>query len=103
MSPLAERCAGLVPSTIWRWAGFVGSMPETAGEMMRLVREQQPAYQLHRQPWYVAPSRYRSEARRQVLQEALKWIVVAKSFRETLARSGSEANITNLATVLSWR
>ena len=78
-------------------------MPETAAEMMRLVREQQPASQLHRQPWYVASFRYRSEARKRVLQEALKWLVVAKSFRETFARAGSEVNSTNLATVLSWR
>ena len=102
-SPLAQRGAALARSTIWRWLRFLGSMPETVAEMMRLVRERQPASQLHRHPWHVAPSRYRSEARKQVLQEALKWLVVAKSFCETFARAGSEVNSTNLATVLSWR
>ncbi|RMG22986.1 MAG: hypothetical protein D6724_09310 [Armatimonadetes bacterium] len=102
-SRLASRGAALVPSTLWRWISFLGSMPETAGKMIQLVREHEPDSQLHRQTWHVPPSRYRSQERKQVLQEALKWLVAANTFLEAVARRGPPAHVTNLATVLSWR
>ncbi|GEM_PF-2625418 len=102
-SPLAERGAALVPSTVWRWAAMLGGMTETAAQMTHLVRQRRPAASFHRQAWLVSPARYRSLQRKQVLQEALKWLVVARAFLETFADASPPANIPNLATVLSWR
>ncbi len=102
-SSLASRAAALSASTLWRWIAFLGDMPETSARMMRLVRQRCPASQLHRQIWLVSPSRYRSEQRKHVLQEAQKWLVVARTFLTTFADQSPPANIPNLATVLSWR
>lgn len=97
--PLAKGAAALAPSTLWRWLSWLADgLPKTLAAARQLIREKEPQSTLHRESWAVAPCRYRSDARRLVLQRALETIVVERVFRRLFGK----AIFPNFATAHGW-
>jgi len=67
-----EKGRGLAPSTVWRWLSWLGGMPGTLRAAWGLIRQKEPNSTLHRQPWAVPAWKYRSEKRRDTLQQAMQ-------------------------------
>jgi hypothetical protein len=67
---------GLAPSTVWRWLSWLGRMPGTLQAAWGLIRQKDPNSTLHREPWAVSPTKYRSEKRRDVLQQAMQLLAI---------------------------
>jgi len=67
-----EKASGLARSTVWRWLSWLGEMTGTLRAALALIREKEPNSTLHRQPWVVAPGKYRSLKRQQTLQQAMQ-------------------------------
>ena len=67
-----RRPVGLAPSTVWRWLSWLGGMKRTLRAALGLIRQKDPNASLHRQPWAVSSWKYRSEKRREVLQQAMQ-------------------------------
>lgn len=67
---------GLAPSTVWRWLSWLGRMPGTLQAAWGLIRQKDPNSTLHREPWAVSPTKYRSERRRDVLQQAMQLLAI---------------------------
>jgi hypothetical protein len=67
-----EPWVGLAPSTVWRWLTWLGGMTGTLQAAWKLIREKEPSSMLHREPWAVSPMKYRSEKRRETLQQAMQ-------------------------------
>lgn len=63
---------GLAPSTLWRWLSWLGGMTGALRTAWKLIREKEPNSTLHREPWAVPPTKYRSEKRRETLQQAMQ-------------------------------
>jgi hypothetical protein len=78
---------GLAPSTVWRWLSWLGGMAGTLRAAWKLIREKEPNSPLHRQPWAVPPAKYRSEQRRDILQQAMQLLAVDRVC-ETLFGAG---------------
>ena len=62
----------LVPSTLWRWVDFLGGMKKTLQEALRLIRQKAPSSGIFREIYPIASQKYRSDARRIVLQRCLR-------------------------------
>jgi len=71
-----EKASGLAPSTVWRWLSWLGGMPRTLRAAWDLIRQKEPNSTLHRQPWVVSAWKYRSEKRRDTLQQAMQLLAV---------------------------
>ena len=67
---------GLAPSTVWRWLSWLGGMPGTLRAAWGLIREKEPNSTLHRQPWAVLSTKYRSLPRQHTLQQAMQLLAV---------------------------
>lgn len=76
-----ETSAALAPSTLWRWLHWLGGLKKTTQKAFRVIREANASATLHREAWAVSPSKYRSDPRKEVLQEALRLLVVQEVFR----------------------
>jgi hypothetical protein len=63
---------GLAPSTVGRWLSWLGGMTGTLQAAWKLIREKEPNSTLHREPWAISPKKYRSEKRRETLQQAMQ-------------------------------
>jgi len=97
---LGRRGAALAHSTLWRWLSWLGAgLQGTFREARRLIRAREPRSPLHRQAWHVAPAKYRSEARRQTLEQALQGLVVTNVFQELFGK----ALFPDFATGCAWR
>jgi hypothetical protein len=70
--PQERRPVGLAPSTVWRWLSWLGGMTDTLRAAWGLIREKEPNSTLHREPWAVPTTKYRSAKRRDILQQALQ-------------------------------
>jgi hypothetical protein len=71
-----EKARGLAPSTVWRWLSWLGGMPGTLRAAWGLIRQKDPNSTLHRQPWVVSAWKYRSEKRRDMLQQAMQLLAI---------------------------
>lgn len=88
----------LAPSSVWRWLAWLGGLQKTMRAACQLIREREPASTLHREPWAVPVSKYRSEPRRTTLQQAMQTLVVDSLFRSLF---GKEI-FPDLATAHAW-
>lgn len=68
--------AHLHASTVWRWVGFLGALKETTRRAMRLVRQRSATLAPPRNSYGVAARRYRSQARRLLLQRCLQLLAL---------------------------
>ncbi len=82
-----EKASGLAPSTVWRWLSWLGEMTGTLRAAWGLIREKEPNSTLHRQPWVVAPWKYRSLKRQHPLQQAMQ-LLAADRVCESLFGEG---------------
>ena len=82
-----EGPAGLAPSTVWRWLSWLGGMPGTLRAVSGLIRQKDPNSSLHRQPWAVPTTKYRSEKRQNTLAQAMQ-LLAADRLCENLFGEG---------------
>lgn len=81
-----EPPVGLAPSTVWRWLSWLGGLDNTRRAVGKLIREKEPQVTLHREPWGISPTKYRSDMRRRTLQQALQLITAGKLFERLFGR-----------------
>lgn len=79
-----EKASGLAASTVWRWLSWLGGMPGALRAALRLIRQQEPNSTFHRQPWAVSPAKYRSQQRREVLQQAMQLLAADRVIERML-------------------
>lgn len=89
----------MAASTLWRWISRLGGLGETLHAACDLIRQKEPGSTLHRKAWSVSMRKYRSEPRRQTLQQALRWIVTERVF----ARLFGKEMFPDFATAHGWR
>jgi hypothetical protein len=77
-----EKARGLAPSTVWRWLSWLGGMPHTLRAAWDLIRQKEPNSTLHRQSWVVPHGKYRSEERRDTLQQAMQLFAIDRVCEE---------------------
>jgi hypothetical protein len=78
---LARQGAALAHSTVWRWLSWLGDeLAEAWRAVRQLIRARTCDSALHREGWGVSPQKYRSEARRRTLQQAVEGLVLAAVF-----------------------
>jgi len=82
-----ETSAALAPSTLWRWLSWLGGLKNTTRAACQVIRQKEPSAALHRQAWAVSPSKHRSEARQEVLEQALELLVVQRLFERLFSKS----------------
>ena len=82
----ARGSPALAPSSVWRWLSWLGGLPQTLQAACQLIREREPQSILHREPWAVPTGKYRSEPRRQTLQQAMQTLVVDSLFRRLFGK-----------------
>ena len=78
-----ERC--LSPATIWRWVGWLGARRAALRTALELIRQKDPRSTLHRQVCAVPVHKYRTPARRTLLEHALRLLLAAAVFRRLFA------------------
>jgi hypothetical protein len=76
----------------------MGGLTKTTREAFRVIREANASVALHRQDWAVSPKKYRSDFRRQVLEQALELLVTEKIFQSQFNRS----LFPHFATACGW-
>ena len=79
----------MATSTLWRWISRLAGLGETLHAACDLIRQQEPASTLHREAWPVSVRKYRSESRRQTLQQALRWIVTERIFARLFGKDAA--------------
>ena len=89
----------LVPSTLWRWVDFLGGMKKTLQEALRLIRQKAPSSGIFREIYPIASQKYRSDARRIVLQRCLRLFRAEAEYRSFFGPS----IFLQLATALFFR
>ena len=77
---------GLAPSTVWRWISWLSTLKNTLCAAAAAICQQEPQSVLHREVWAVSGTKYRSEARRHVLEQAVRWIVTGSVFERLFGR-----------------
>jgi len=75
-----EDLRQLSHTTLWRWVGWLGSMTGLVAAGLKLIRDKNPGADLFRRLYPIDPRRYRSEQRRQVLQDAARLLDAAVEF-----------------------
>jgi hypothetical protein len=68
-------------TTLWRWLGWLGGMTGLLATVSKLIRDKDPACDLFRRTYGLDPRRYRSDERRQVLQNAARLLDAAEEFQ----------------------
>ena len=76
-----EDLRQLSHTTLWRWLGWLGGMTVLLATVSKLIRDKDPAGTFFRRPYALDPRRYRSEQRRQVLQNAARLLDAAEEFQ----------------------
>jgi hypothetical protein len=89
----------LAPSTLWRWLVLFSRLSRTLQEAFRLIRARSAASSIFRQFLPVAPWKYRSETRREILESSLRLLRTEEEYRQVFGVS----IFPRLATVCSWR
>ena len=96
-SRIDDRVLG--PSTLHRWVGWLGSLKQTALQAWRLIRAKSPTCDLCRKAVVVAGGKYRTQARRDVLQRCGRLLETDRVYRALFDISV----FTELATACRWR
>jgi hypothetical protein len=73
-------------STLWRWLSWLGELPNTLAAASALIRQKDSCCTLHREPWAVAPQKYRSDQRQHQLQQAMRLLTTASFFERLFGR-----------------
>lgn len=73
-------------STLWHWLSWLSELPNTLAAASALIRQKDPGCTLHREPWAVAPHKYRSQQRQHQLQQAMRLLTTAGFFERLFGR-----------------
>jgi hypothetical protein len=85
-------------STLHRWLSTIGALVETLRAALSLIRSKSATSDLFRRLFALAPSKYRSEDRKQSLDRALRLFETEAEYRALFARS----IFPELATACAW-
>lgn len=85
LSPATIDERSLSPATIWRWVGWLGALRAALRTALELIRQKDPRSTLHRQVCAVPVHKYRTPARRTLLEHALRLLLAAAVFRRLFA------------------
>jgi hypothetical protein len=85
-------------TTLYRWLPFLAGLKRTVRDAVRLIRQKTPASGIFRKILPVAPWKYRSEERRQVLFQSRRLLQVESEFRALFSIS----LFPRFATVCRW-
>ena len=77
---------GLAPSTVWRWLSWLAGLRDTLQTACSLVRQKAASAALHREPWALPCTKYRSDQRREALGRAMQLLATGRPSRATLWR-----------------
>jgi hypothetical protein len=88
----------LAHSTLYRWLVFLASMTETCRRALRLIREKAPSSEIFRRILPIAPWKYRSDERRQVLGQVRRLLVAEGEYQRLFGIS----IFPRLATISAW-
>lgn len=89
----------LWPSTLHRWIGWLGRLRETLREALQLIRAQSATSDVFRDLVALAPWKYRSERRKEVLQACGRLLRIDGVYRQLFQTS----IFPYLATACRWR
>jgi hypothetical protein len=68
----------LAGSTVWRWLAYIGSLTEAIRRALRMIREKDPSSGIFRQIQPVKARKYRSNERKRVLQQCIRFFTAEK-------------------------
>lgn len=74
----------LNPSTVWRWLGWCGGCDKLLAAVLDLIRQKDPGVSIFRDHFPQPASKYRSDARRQCLQDAARLLAARPVFQRLL-------------------
>jgi hypothetical protein len=74
-------------TTVWRWLSWLGSLRKLVQRATGMILEKNASADVHRQTFPIACHKYRSDSRRQTLQEAARLFHVVDIFSLTFGRS----------------
>lgn len=89
----------LVPSTLWRWISSLGSMKETLGQALHLIRQKDPTSSIFREIFPVSPHKYQSSQRKMILENARRLLRTGLEFHRLFGHK----IFPHLGTVCSWK
>jgi hypothetical protein len=72
--------------TIWRWVGWLGALRTLLRSALELIRQKHPRSTLHREVCAAPAHKYRTAARRTLLEHALRLLLAAAVFRHLFTR-----------------
>jgi len=79
----------LFASTLWHWVGCLGLLESEVRDALNAISQKDPHSGLFRRLWKLPPilsRRYRSEARRKLLESATRYILVAREYFSLFGR-----------------
>jgi len=74
------RVRNVWPSTVWRWVGWLGSLIQERKDAIRLILEKDPKTDIHRKPYPIPKTMYRSNGRLRTLERAANVLDVVDAF-----------------------
>ena len=86
-NPKTNNEPSLAASTIHRWITFLGEEKEVAREAVKMITERDPSSTLFRLTFSITAQKYRSQARKKVLQNCLKLVEINRKFEELFKSS----------------
>jgi hypothetical protein len=89
---------GLAPSTLHRWITTLGELRPILREALSLIRSKAPHSNFLRLPPFIAPGKYRSMERKEILQDGLSLLRAEPVYRILFATS----ILPRLATRMAW-
>ncbi len=69
-------------TTVWRWVGYIGSLEQRLSRGLKLIREKETSSKIFRQIHPINPRKYRSEARRKVLDRCMRMFILEGEFKK---------------------
>ena len=74
-------------TTVWRWVGYIGSLEQRLSKGLKLIREKSPSSKIFRQIHPINPRKYRSEARRKLLDRCMRMYILEDEFKKVFNAS----------------
>lgn len=76
----------LSPSTVWHWLGFTGSLLLLIADCLAMIKEKSPESGVFRKIFAVNSRKYRSDERREILQNSMKMLAVEEEYVKIFSR-----------------
>jgi len=74
-------------TTLWNWVKWLGGLTKFADYGINLLRQKQPNFSLHRDGFIVAPTKYKSDERKTLLERCYMLLKIAEEFEREFHRN----------------